>query len=103
MRRHPPLDAESELLVQDALAKLMLDRTSFVIAHRLSTVRRADLIIVLDEGRVMEKGRHEELLSKPDSLYGKLYALQLFDQSRANDDAPPVASWQPAVPEGEAR
>ena len=97
------LDAESELLVQDALAKLMLDRTSFVIAHRLSTVRRADLIIVLDQGRVMEKGRHEELLSKPGSLYGKLYALQLFDHSRANDDAPPVASWRPAVPEGEAR
>ena len=48
------LDAESELLVQDALAKLMLNRTSFVIAHRLSTVRRADLIIVLDKGRVME-------------------------------------------------
>ena len=75
------LDAESELLVQDALAKLMLNRTSFVIAHRLSTVRRADLIIVLDKGRVMEQGRHEELLSRPESLYAKLYALQLFDRT----------------------
>ena len=95
------LDSESELLVQDALAKLMLDRTSFVIAHRLSTVRRADLIIVLDQGRVMEKGRHEELLSKPDSLYGKLYALQLFDRS-GEDDAS-VVSWQSATPEREPR
>ena len=75
------LDAESELLVQDALAKLMLNRTSFVIAHRLSTVRRADLIIVLDQGRVMEQGHHEELMSRPDSLYAKLYSLQLFDRS----------------------
>ena len=75
------LDAESELLVQDALAKLLLNRTSFVIAHRLSTVRRADSIIVLDRGRVTEVGQHDELLSKPGSLYAKLYALQLFDKS----------------------
>ena len=74
------LDAESELLVQDALAKLMLNRTSFVIAHRLSTVRRADLIIVLDQGRVIERGGHEELLARPESLYAKLYSLQLFDR-----------------------
>ncbi len=94
------LDAESELLVQDALAKLMLNRTSFVVAHRLSTVRRADLIIVLDQGRVMEKGRHDELLSKPDSLYGKLYSLQLFDRSRADGASAP--SWQPAEPERES-
>lgn len=78
------LDAESELLVQDALARLMLNRTSFVIAHRLSTVRRADLIIVLDNGRVMETGHHEELLQKTESLYSKLYSLQLFDLSGIN-------------------
>ena len=82
------LDAESELLVQDALAKLMLNRTAFVIAHRLSTVRRADLIIVLDRGRVKETGRHEELLTKPGSLYAKLYSLQLFDRSGFDDWAP---------------
>ena len=72
------LDAESELLVQDALAKLLLNRTSFIIAHRLSTVRRADAIIVLDEGRVCEIGQHDELLANPNSQYARLYAMQLF-------------------------
>jgi ATP-binding cassette, subfamily B, bacterial MsbA len=76
------LDAESELLVQDALANLMRNRTAFVIAHRLSTVRRADAIIALERGRVAEIGRHEELLAKPGGVYAKLYALQLFDQRR---------------------
>ena len=75
------LDAESELLVRDALAQLMLNRTSFVIAHRLSTVRRADAIIVLDEGRVRETGRHEELLADPDSHYARLYAMQFFERT----------------------
>ena len=55
------LDAESELLVQDALANLMRNRTTFVIAHRLSTVRRADLIVALEKGRVAEIGTHDEL------------------------------------------
>ena len=59
------LDAESERLVQDALANLMRNRTSFVIAHRLSTVRRADAIIALERGRVAEIGRHDELLARP--------------------------------------
>ena len=72
------LDAESELLVQDALAKLLLNRTSFIIAHRLSTGRRADAIIVLDEGRVCEIGQHDELLANPNSQYARLYAMQLF-------------------------
>ena len=76
------LDAESEHLVQDALARLLLDRTSFVIAHRLSTIRRADVIVVLDEGCVREVGRHEELLAAPDSLYARLHSLQLFDAGR---------------------
>ena len=59
------LDTESELLVQEALANLMMNRTSFVIAHRLSTIRRADAIIVLERGRVVEIGRHDELLARP--------------------------------------
>jgi subfamily B ATP-binding cassette protein MsbA len=81
------LDAESELLVQDALANLMRNRTAFVIAHRLSTVRRADAIVALERGRVAEIGRHEELLAKPASVYAKLYALQIFDQRRDTADS----------------
>jgi subfamily B ATP-binding cassette protein MsbA len=72
------LDAESENLVQDALANLMRNRTAFVIAHRLSTVRRADAIVALERGRVVEIGRHDELLAKPAGVYAKLYALQIF-------------------------
>jgi subfamily B ATP-binding cassette protein MsbA len=77
------LDAESELLVQEALANLMLNRTSFVIAHRLSTIRRADAIIVLERGRVVEIGRHDELLSNPEGTYTTLYQLQLLEGRRA--------------------
>jgi subfamily B ATP-binding cassette protein MsbA len=79
------LDAESELLVQDALTNLMRNRTAFVIAHRLSTVRRADAIVALERGRIAEIGRHEELLAKPAGVYAKLYALQIFDSRRDGD------------------
>ena len=81
------LDAESELLVQDALKKLLLDRTAFVIAHRLSTIRLADAIIVLEGGRVVEIGRHAELLAKPDGTYARLYASQVFGADDADDAA----------------
>jgi subfamily B ATP-binding cassette protein MsbA len=73
------LDAESELLVQDALANLMRNRTTFVIAHRLSTVRRADLIVALERGQVAEIGTHDELVSRAGGVYARLYALQAFD------------------------
>ncbi len=76
------LDAESELLVQEALATLMLNRTSFVIAHRLSTIRRADAIIVLERGRVVETGRHDELLARG-GVYASLYQLQLLEGRKA--------------------
>ncbi len=70
------LDSESERLVQDALDKLMQGRTSIVIAHRLSTVRRADLILVLDKGTIVEKGTHEELMENEEGLYRGLSELQ---------------------------
>jgi subfamily B ATP-binding cassette protein MsbA len=73
------LDAESEALVQDALMALMANRTTFVIAHRLSTVRRADLIVTLDKGRVAEVGAHDELVSRG-GVYARLYGLQMFDE-----------------------
>jgi subfamily B ATP-binding cassette protein MsbA len=79
------LDSESELLVQDALANLMRNRTSFVIAHRLSTVRRADSIIALERGRVAEIGRHDELLERPAGVYRKLYELQAFGAPPGGD------------------
>lgn len=69
------LDTESEKLVQQALDKLMLGRTSFVIAHRLSTVQRADMIVVLDKGRIVEQGTHSELLASG-GLYSTLYQVQ---------------------------
>lgn len=71
------LDTASERLVQEALDKLMEGRTSIVIAHRLSTVRHADRILVLDQGRVVESGTHEELIANTDGLYHSLSRLQL--------------------------
>jgi subfamily B ATP-binding cassette protein MsbA len=76
------LDTESEMLVQEALTNLMMNRTSFVIAHRLSTIRRADAIIVLERGRIVEVGRHDELLARPSGAYAALYQMQLLEMRR---------------------
>jgi subfamily B ATP-binding cassette protein MsbA len=80
------LDSESERLVQDAVATLMRGRTCFVIAHRLSTVQRADAILVFDRGRLVEVGRHDELRARPQGLYARLHRAQ-FAGSRRPDRA----------------
>ena len=100
------LDAESEAAVQDALAVLMRGRTTFVIAHRLATVRDADRIVVLDAGRVVERGTHVELVAEG-GLYARLAARQ-FDLERAAGDATgdgtadalPAGATPPPVPVG---
>ncbi|MBM4083834.1 MAG: ABC transporter ATP-binding protein, partial [Planctomycetes bacterium] len=74
------VDTETEILIQNAIYRLVKNRTTFVIAHRLSTVLRADLIVVLDHGRVVETGTHPELLAKG-NLYAKLYELQFRTES----------------------
>ncbi len=72
------LDTNSERLVQDALAKVMTNRTSIVIAHRLSTIVHADEIIVLNKGEIVERGTHQDLISK-NGAYKKLHDLQAFE------------------------
>jgi subfamily B ATP-binding cassette protein MsbA len=76
------LDSESERHVQEALEILMQGRTTLVIAHRLSTVENADRIVVLDQGRIAEIGRHEELLARG-GIYARLYQLQTLRQDAA--------------------
>jgi ATP-binding cassette, subfamily B, bacterial MsbA len=72
------LDAQSEALINDALDRLLLGRTTFIIAHRLSTIRRATLILVIDDGRVVERGTHAELIAH-DGLYARLYRTQQME------------------------
>ena len=69
------IDAYTELIIQQALDKIFKNRTSIIIAHRLSTVRNADMIIVLHEGKIAEKGSHDELIEQ-DGLYKQLYEMQ---------------------------
>jgi len=79
------LDSESELAVQLALKTALAGRTSLVIAHRLSTVREADLILVVDEGRIVERGGHAELLAA-DGVYAELYRTQFEHQDADSAD-----------------
>jgi ATP-binding cassette subfamily B protein len=88
------LDSESEAAVQRALSVALRGRTALVIAHRLSTVRDADLIVVLDQGRIVERGRHDDLI-RAGGLYAELYRTQF---ATAGSPAPPFADVTPAEP-----
>ena len=77
------LDAASEELVFDALSRLMVGKTSIVIAHRLATVQRADVIFVLDDGKIVQQGTHGELLERG-GLYAELYEIQFRGEERTN-------------------
>ena len=81
------LDSESEALVQEAVERLLRNRTTFVIAHRLSTVQEADRILVLDRGRIEDEGTHDELLAR-DGLYQRLYRMQFRDATAERSSAP---------------
>jgi len=89
------LDSESEALVQEALDRFMTQRTSIVVAHRLSTIKNADRVLVLDKGRIVEQGAHEDLLAKG-GLYQELYQKQFGLMQ-------PEQREQPVVEEGGAR
>ncbi len=78
------LDTESERLVQDALERLIKGRTTFIIAHRLSTVQIADKILVLDKGKIIEQGTHKQLIAK-DGKYKRLYDMQFRDDEDSPD------------------
>jgi len=82
------LDSESEVAVQRALDLAMEGRTSIVIAHRLSTVRSADLILVVDRGRIVQRGRHDDLLAEG-GLYAELYRTQFATDDQRLRNAPP--------------
>ncbi|MDO8136847.1 MAG: ABC transporter ATP-binding protein [Candidatus Brocadiales bacterium] len=81
------VDAETEMLIQKAIYKLVENRTTFVIAHRLSTVLNADLIVVLEDGRIIETGTHDQLLSQG-NLYAKLFQLQFFEKRDTPEEGP---------------
>ena len=89
------VDTETEHLIQQALAEVMKDRTTFVIAQRLKTVQAADQILVLQDGQVVERGRHEELIER-EGLYREIYDLELRDQEEAYERAQTVGAPTPS-------
>jgi len=93
------VDTQTEKLIQAALDALMEGRTTFVIAHRLSTVRRADMILVMDKGQVVERGTHEELLRRG-GLYKEIHDLQLVDHARFAEEMEEIQIEEPKPDEG---
>ena len=77
------IDTRTEIRIQEAFAKMMEGRTSFIVAHRLSTIREADMILVMKDGHIIEQGRHKELLAK-NGFYAELYNSQFV---RTNEGA----------------
>ncbi|WP_118182805.1 ABC transporter ATP-binding protein [Paraburkholderia phosphatilytica] len=88
------LDSESEVLIQQAMERLMIGRTTLVVAHRLSTVRALDRLLVLDRGRIVEEGSHEKLIRLDNGLYRRLFERQALELARGllNDGAAEAAS-----------
>lgn len=89
------IDTHTEVLIQQALQEVLRGRTSIVIAHRLSTVRNADNIVVLDQGRLVEQGNHDELLAKKGGIYARLYAVNYG--LPVNDDGNAVKGDSPSM------
>jgi ABC-type multidrug transport system fused ATPase/permease subunit len=85
------LDTESELLVQEAISHLMKNRTTLVVAHRLSTIVNADRIVVIDDGRIVEEGRHEDLLHSG-GLYHRLYMMQFKNGEAVQQNDPALST-----------
>jgi ABC-type multidrug transport system fused ATPase/permease subunit len=83
------LDAESERLVFEALDRLLSGKTTFVISHRLATIKNADVILVLDQGQIVERGTHTELLAL-NGLYSRLYQSQRADQPHSPESLSPA-------------
>jgi ATP-binding cassette subfamily B multidrug efflux pump len=86
------VDAVTEYQIQQALDKLMRGRTSFVIAQRISTVRNADLILVLDGGRIAAQGRHEDLM-EDSAIYAEIYASQLVEDAPSAEALSPIQEY----------
>jgi len=88
------VDTETEHLIREAINELIRGRTTFVIAQRLSTAKAADMILVLERGRVVQRGTHQELLKDVDGLYRSIYELQLRPQEEALTFAAPTPALE---------